>query len=104
MELLNQYIGHFEETPVVNGNVALCAHNRGYEKNYFANLKNVVEGDSILYETKNKKFEYKVSTISMIEENDMEVLEPTEDSRLTLITCVENKPQFRYCIIAEKIR
>ena len=38
-ETLNQYVGHFEETAKIDGNVGLAAHNRGYPVNYFAKVK-----------------------------------------------------------------
>lgn len=103
MEVLNQYIGHFEETPIFNGNVALCGHNRGYENNYFENLKNVIEGDIIIYKTKSDEHKYKIISKAIIKENDLKVLENSNVNKLTLITCVENKPNKRYCIIAEII-
>lgn len=103
MEVLNQYIGHFEETPIFNGNVAFCGHNRGYDNNYFANLKNVKEGDLIFYEMKNNQYTYKVTSINIIQETDLEVLDHSNNNKLTLITCVENRPNERYCVIAEKI-
>ena len=34
-ELMNEAIGHFEETPKVGGTIGLAAHNRGCKKNYF---------------------------------------------------------------------
>lgn len=103
MDILNSYIGHFEETPYINGNIALCGHNRGYDKNYFENLKNIKLGALIEYTTKNETFIYKVVEIKKISETDMSILEQNNKSCLTLITCVENQPQYRYCIIAEKV-
>lgn len=38
-EVMDKYIGHFEETSKNNGNIGLVAHNRGFENNYFANIK-----------------------------------------------------------------
>ena len=38
-EVLNQYVGHFENTQKELGNIGLAAHNRGYEVNYFKDLK-----------------------------------------------------------------
>ena len=38
-ETLNQFVGHFEETQRQDGNIGLAAHNRGYEVNYFARLR-----------------------------------------------------------------
>ena len=40
-EILNKYVGHFEETQKQNGNVGLAAHNRGYPVNYFSKVKNL---------------------------------------------------------------
>ena len=54
--ILNEYIGHFEETQKVNGNVGLAAHNRGYRVNYFARIKELELGDEIYYTVnRNKK-------------------------------------------------
>ena len=39
-EILDSYVGHFEESPTKKGNVCLEARNRGYKNNYFENLKN----------------------------------------------------------------
>lgn len=103
MDILDKYIGHFEETPYLNGNIALCGHNRGYTMNYFENLKNVMVGDLIQYDTKNKSETYRITQIDKILETDVEVLENNGTNQITLITCVENKPQYRYCVIGEKI-
>ena len=48
-EVLNQYVGHFENTSKEEGNVGLAAHNRGYDVNYFKDLKLLKEGDEIKY-------------------------------------------------------
>lgn len=44
-----EYVGHFENTNLLNGNVGLAAHNRGYPINYFARLKELEFGDEIIY-------------------------------------------------------
>ena len=49
-EIMDDYIGHFEESQKENGNVCLAAHNRGYKNNYFENIKNLKEGDKIYYQ------------------------------------------------------
>ena len=48
-EIMNEYVGHFEETNKTNGNIGLAAHNRGYNVYYFQNLKKLKEGDEIFY-------------------------------------------------------
>ena len=103
-EVMDEYIGHFEETPKELGNVGLAAHNRGYKNNYFENLKKLQMGDEIKYIYKGKEKNYKVSKISIIKDNDWSMLENTEENELTLITCVENEPEYRRCVKAEEIR
>ena len=103
-EVMDEYIGHFEETPKELGNVGLAAHNRGYKNNYFENLKKLQIGDEITYIYKGKEKNYKVSKSSIIKDTDWSMLENTEENELTLITCVENEPEYRRCVKAEEIR
>ena len=95
---MDQAIGHFEETSKDIGNVGLAAHNRGYVKNYFENLKKIKEGDVIYYQYKNIKREYVVTNHFIIKDTDWTYLEETEDNIITLITCVENQPEYRRCV------
>ena len=44
--------------------------------------------------------EYEVEKNRIIKDTDWKYLENTEDNRLTLITCVENEPEYRRCIQA----
>ena len=48
-EVMLEYVGHFEDTNLLNGNVGLAAHNRGYPINYFSRLKELEVGDEIIY-------------------------------------------------------
>ena len=99
-ETLNQYVGHFQETQKENGNIGLAAHNRGYGVNYFKDLKLLKEGDEIKY--KHNEFEkiYEVEKCRIIKDTEWEYLDNTEENRLTLITCVENEPEYRRCVQA----
>lgn len=99
-ETLNQYVGHFQETQKENGNIGLAAHNRGYEVNYFKDLKLLKEGDEIKY--KHNEFEkiYEVEKCRIIKDTEWEYLDNTEENMLTLITCVENEPEYRRCVQA----
>lgn len=101
-EILNKYIGHFEETGKENGNVALAAHNRGYPVNYFKDLKELEIGDQIYYTYNNPPKLYEVNNKKIIKDTEVEVLENTDEDILTLITCVENEPELRRCIQAIK--
>lgn len=99
-EILNQYVGHFEETAKINGNIGLAAHNRGYAVNYFQNVKNLKEEDEIKYTYKGIEKTYKVKEITIISSTDWSKLQETQENTITLITCVENKPEQRRCIQA----
>lgn len=103
-EVMDTYIGHFEESPRDSGNVCLAAHNRGYENNYFANLKKLKKGDEIIYRYKNVEKRYIVQKHEIIKDTDWTNLENTEENMITLITCVENEPEFRRCIQAEELK
>ena len=101
-ETLNKYVGHFIETPIEEGNIALAGHNRGYDVNYFSRLKELREGDEIIYIHNEINRIYKVTKNKIIKDTDIDVLENTEENILTLITCVENEPNYRRCVQAEE--
>lgn len=101
-DVLNEFIGHFEETQIIDGNIGLAAHNRGYNKNYFSRLKELKEDDEIIYEYGQFKKIYEVKKNKIIKDTDWKVLENTEENTLTLITCIENEPYYRRCVIAEE--
>ena len=96
---IGKYVGHFENTSYLDGNVCLCSHNRGSNAAYFGEIKNLVEGDIITYTTKYETKHYEVKEVKQIEETDLSVLEQTEDNRITLITCVENQKELRQCVV-----
>ena len=98
MEVLDYTVGHFAETSLIDGNVGLAAHNRGYRVNYFQNLKYIEINDEIIYKYKDIEKKYYVQTIEIIENTDWSYLEETKDNRITLITCVENQPEYRLCV------
>lgn len=97
-EVMDKFIGHFEETSKDKGNVGLAAHNRGYENNYFAKLKELKEGDKVIYQYQNTKREYIITKHVIIKDTDWTNLEETKENTITLITCVENQPEYRRCI------
>ena len=101
-ETLNKYVGHFIETPIEDGNIALAGHNRGYDVNYFSRLKELREGDEIIYIHNEINRIYEDTKNKIIKDTDIDVLENTEENILTLITCVENEPNYRRCVQAEE--
>ncbi len=99
-EVMDRFVGHFEETTKTSGNVGLAAHNRGYPVNYFANIKQLKEGDEIIYKYYEFEKTYLVVENKIIKDTDWEPLEGTKENKITLITCVENEPEYRRCIQA----
>ena len=72
----------------------------GYPVNYFSRLKELEIGDEITYKLNNETKKYIVQTVTIIDETDWSYLQKTKDDRITLITCVENKPAKRLCVQA----
>ena len=66
--------------------------------NYFARIKELKEGDEIRYKYFDFEKIYTVVENKIIKDTDWEDLEKTEDNRITLITCVENEPEYRRCL------
>lgn len=102
IDTLNTKVGHFNETDKTVGNVGLAAHNRGYEYNYFEKLKKLKINDEIIYKYENFEKKYLITKIEIIKNTDWSYLEKTEKNKITLITCVENEPQYRRCVQAEE--
>lgn len=103
-EVMNKYVGHFTESPKTDGNICLAAHNRGYPVNYFQNLKLLKKDDVIKYKYKEYEKEYSVTNNYIIRDTDWNCLEDTEENSITLITCIENEPDFRRCIRGIEIK
>lgn len=97
-EVMDAYVAHFTETSKEKGNIGLAAHNRGYKVNYFQDLKKLKTGDEIIYKYNKFKKTYVVETIKIIKDTDWTYLEETEENKITLITCVENEPEYRRCV------
>lgn len=108
LDVLSTAVGHFEDTPLYNGNVCLAGHNSGTNKQgedigFFKRLNELTVGDEVLYNHSFGTYIYKVSEIKEIEETDFSVLEPTSNDRLTLITCIKGQKKLRLCVICDRI-
>ena len=97
-EVMDEFVGHFEETAKINGNIGLASHNRGYKVNYFSNLKKVKEDDEIIYQYQDYKKTYVVTKNVVIKDIDWSYLQNTKENKITLITCIENEPNYRRCV------
>ncbi len=103
MEIMNSYIGHFEETPRENGNIGLAAHNRGYKVNYFKDIKLLEKEDLIIYTYNSVKIKYLVNETGIIKDTDWSKLKNDNQDKITLITCLEDEPEYRRYVQAIKI-
>lgn len=101
--VLLKSVGLFENSSKWNGNVCLAGHNRGYQCNFFQKIKNLKVGDTIIYHTTKGKKVYQVQVNKIILETDWSHVQQTKDNRITLITCEENRREYRRCIQAVQI-
>ena len=101
MQTLAKGVGHFENTPYLEGNVCLAAHNTNP---YWAKLHTLSNGDKIQYTCFLGTKEYEVSNVSKISETDWDSLKNTDTNVLTLITCVKRQKDLRLCVQAKEIK
>ena len=95
--------GHFTDTSIWNGNVAIAGHNRGVT-NHFGKIHTLEVGDEITLTTKLGTRTYAVYSVAKIAVDDGSVLDSTSGNILTLITCVMDQPSYRWCVkAAEKV-
>ena len=104
-EVLNQSVGHVEESNILNGIVALKAYNIGKGINYFANLKELIIGDEIKYEVNEEKRTYKVEeNIILNKEKIKDKIQKIEKENnfLVLITYVKDMENKNRLVIAKE--
>lgn len=94
--------GHFTSTSCWDGNVAMASHNRGSSA-YFGEIHTLEKGDRITYETKLGNCTYEVFYVGKIQEDDFSRLGLSSENLITLITCVRNQPELRWCVQAREI-
>jgi len=82
---LNRGAGVVDGTarPGESGNVAISGH----RDSFFRPLEHIAVGDVITLRTLDREQRYAVTDIRIVDPLDVDVLEPTEASVLTLITC-----------------
>lgn len=82
---LSQAVGHVPYTPLPGerGNVGVAAH----RDTYFRGLRNVRHGDEIRVTTPEGVYVYEVDALKIVWPKNVEVLDPTPDNRITLVTC-----------------
>ena len=91
--------GHFEETSIWDGNVAIAGHNRGANC-YFGRIHELSVGDTITLTTKLGTRTYAVASVAKVSETDRSGLAASSDNILTLYTCVRDQRAYRWRVSA----
>lgn len=103
LESLAKGAGHFKFTSCWDGNVGLAGHNRGIAY-HFGQIHTLESGDKITYTTKLGTRTYEVFYVGQIKETDFSRLGRTSENIITLITCVRNVPEMRWCVQAREVQ
>ncbi len=82
---LQHAVGHIPGTPLpgLQGNVAIAGH----RDTFFRALRNIRHGDEITLMTLDGSYRYLVDTTQVVRPDDVQVLNNSNDSILTLVTC-----------------
>jgi len=82
---LRRAVGHIPGTPLPgrSGNVAIAGH----RDTFFRPLRNIRKDDDIKLSTLNGSCLYRVDSTRVVEPEDIQVLEASDEAILTLVTC-----------------
>ena len=82
---LNRGVARIKGTATIDaaGNLGIAGHRDGF----FRGLKDIAMGDRIELQTTRGEVYYAVSSIEIVEPNDVSVLESTPEQTITLVTC-----------------
>lgn len=93
---IGQYIGSGQ--PGKPGNVVLSGHNDIYGEP-FRFLDRLVPGDQIVVSTERQVYTYIVDEVRVVEPTDVWVMAPTDDARVTLISCYPYRVNTRRIVV-----
>lgn len=103
---LNRAVGHIEGTalPGEDGNVGIAGH----RDSFFRGLRHIEAGDDLKLTTLDGIAFYQVAETTIVDPTDVEVLDPTDEPTITLVTCypfyfVGDAPR-RFIVTARQIR
>ncbi|HEX8925083.1 MAG TPA: class D sortase [Terriglobales bacterium] len=77
--------GHLKSTaaPGAPGNSVITGH----RDTFFRHIGDLKAGDSVIVERNGRSYEYRVANRRIVQPTEISVVQPTDDNRLTLITC-----------------
>lgn len=81
------------------GNMVIFAHAR---PNLFLDLQNISENDLIYILTDKKWYSYTVTEITQVTPDQVEVIAPTDDERITLFTCSGFADEKRLIVVGKR--
>jgi len=103
--VLNRGVGRIEGTARIGevGNIGIAGHRDGF----FRGLKDLETGDTMHLESLSDTQTYEIDKISIVSPEDVYVLDPSEESRITLVTCYPfyfvGKAPLRYIVHGREI-
>lgn len=102
---LKYAVGHFKGTamPGSIGNFCVAGHRSYTYSEYFNRLGEIKNGDVIYVQTKNGTYDYKVYNTTVVTPDHVEVLKPTADATMTLVTCTPIRVATHRLIINAKL-
>lgn len=89
LETLKYAVGHFKGTalPGEIGNFCVAGHRSYVFGEYFNRLNELKAGDEVIIKTLKGEFKYKVYNTEVVLPSQVEVLNQSKESTMTLITC-----------------
>lgn len=111
-ESLQYGVIHYPGTarPGQQGNVVITGHSSyfpwdpGRFKDVFAILQEVQKGDAIILYADQKKYIYEVTTIKTVWPDAVDILKPTIENKLTLITCTPLGTNLKRLIVEASLK
>ncbi len=84
-DTLARGVGHLRGSaaPGTQGNLVLAGH----RDTFFRELRNIRRGDQVSVKATDGNYQYTVDSTAIVQPTQTEVIRPTDDATLTLITC-----------------
>jgi len=93
LDNIKSVAGHFINTAIYDGNVGILGHDFVDKSPWFGKLANINVGDKVVWKTKFGIRRYSVSEKQNINAEDWSYLLPTDDNRISLVTCLAGQAQ-----------
>ncbi|CAB1262427.1 Sortase [Clostridiaceae bacterium BL-3] len=105
MNTLRYAVGHFKGTamPGEKGNFVLAGHRSYTFGQYFNRLDELTTGDEIRVKTVKGSYKYKVYNTKVVLPDEVNVLNPTKDATMTLITCTPIRVATHRLVISARL-